>query len=822
MNNVTHIIHAAADLRLNASMEELRRINVHGTANIIKMAGDANKNHGIERFSHISTAYVAGCSKGKIEEDVLTDSNGFKSNYERSKYEGEYEVKNSGLPFTIFRPGMIVGDSSTGYIKTFNTIYVLLRLYLKGQLRLVPASRNLKINLVPVDYVADAVSTLTFNSNTSGMTFHLTAPLNSLPTAGELVEFVHEWTIKNLGYKQPTPIFIPGSLSPTIQKLLSNGSKGIGKAVSELSPYLEEDREFGLKNTEIFIGPYQLQWKEYLGELMKFAVYYGFFHRSERTVHEQILYRLNSKNWPVSCFDVVDGEYLELKPSEIKKEIYKTVNSLKSIGIKQGDRVAIAGFNSSRYLILDVAIGLIGAISVPIYYTSPVNEINEILEDSGSSAIFLGTQDLIDNSEEIETNSPIISFYTGSVENSSVLAWDAFLELVNMNQPVTGNLEMSAPVDFNDVATIRYTSGTTGKPAGVKFTHGNLRWMAEFIASMPPWKDRTHNISYLSFLPMNHVVEGILGTYSPYYAPASLELYFLQNFQDLEKTLPKVRPSIFFSVPRFYEKLWSKIHNNWLGNMYLNTGKGYLKHMLGKILKGSILKQAGLGACAQLIVGSAPISEELLKSFHELGIEVYNAYGLTEAPLVTINRLGSNKIGTVGKPLPQTELRLNDDAEIILHGPQVTSGYYNDPKRNKALFRDRWLLTGDYGHINPDGSLVITGRKKELIVNSYGKSVSPLKVEGLLKLIDKISEVILVGDKRPYIIALIWVEEKIEHEYLTNAIITVNSKLSNPEQIKKWVVLKNDLSIESGDLTANLKLKRGNILKKHEELVNLI
>jgi long-chain acyl-CoA synthetase len=579
VNNLTHIVHAAADLRLHASMEELRRINVHGTANIIKMAVDANKNHGIERFSHISTAYVAGCSKGKIEEDVLTDSNGFKSNYERSKYEGEYEVKNSGLPFTIFRPGMIVGDSSTGYIKTFNTIYVLLRLYLKGQLRLVPASRNLKINLVPVDYVADAVSILTFNSNTNGMTFHLTAPSNSLPTAGELVEFAHEWTIKNLGYKQPTPIFIPGSLSSTIQKLLSNGSKGIGKAVSELSPYLEEDREFGLKNTEIFIGPYQLQWKEYLGELMKFAVYYGFFHRSERTVHEQILYRLNSKNWPVSCFDVVDGEYLELKPSEIKKQIYKTINSLKSIGIKQGDRVAIAGFNSSRYLILDVAIGLIGAISVPIYYTSPVNEINEILEDSGSSAIFLGTQDLIDNSEEIETNSPIISFYTGSVKNSSVLAWDAFLELVYMNQPVTGNLEMSAPVDFNDVATIRYTSGTTGKPAGVKFTHGNLRWMAEFIASMPPWKDRTHNISYLSFLPMNHVVEGILGTYSPYYAPASLELYFLQNFQDLENTLPKVRPSIFFSVPRFYEKLWSKIQNNWLGNVPKHQQRSLKRHV---------------------------------------------------------------------------------------------------------------------------------------------------------------------------------------------------------------------------------------------------
>jgi long-chain acyl-CoA synthetase len=243
---------------------------------------------------------------------------------------------------------------------------------------------------------------------------------------------------------------------------------------------------------------------------------------------------------------------------------------------------------------------------------------------------------------------------------------------------------------------------------------------------------------------------------------------------------------------------------------------------MGKILKRSVLKQVGLDACAQLIVGSAPISEELLMSFHELGIEVHNAYGLTEAPLVTINKLGSNKIGTVGKPLPKTELRLKDDGEVILRGPQVTPGYYKDNIKNNLLIKDNWLLTGDYGYINQEGSLVITGRKKELIVNSYGKSVSPLKVEGLLKLIDKISEVMLVGDNKPYCIALIWVDENIEHEFLTNAIKNVNSKLSNPEQIKRWIVLKNDLSIESRDLTANLKLKRTNILTRHEKLVKLI
>ena len=822
VHNVTHIIHAAADLRLNASIDELKKINVQGTSNIIKIAVEANKNHGIERFSYISTAYVAGCKKGTVDEDSLTDQYGFKSNYERSKYEGECVVKNSDLPITIFRPGMIVGDSSSGYIKTFNTIYVLLRLYMKGKLRFVPVSSDLKINLVPVDYVADAISKLTFNMDTTGMTFHLTAPKNSLPTASELVDFVREWGMEKLGLKLPKAIFIPiGPLIP-IQNLFLNQNTGPGKAVNELSPYLTEDRDFLVNNSEKFLGKYQLNWRKFLDNLMNFAVYYGFYHRSVRTVHEQILFRLNSESLPVKYFDVVDGNYLQFQSSDLRNDIIKAVNALKSLGIKSGDKVAVAGFNSSRYLILDVAIGLTGAVNVPIYYTSPVNEINEIVEDCNARLIFLGTPELIDHANEIGINTPVISFHWELPASTYILSWDDFLNRGNEQQEGSDVNEISAPVDFNDIATIRYTSGTTGKPAGVKFTHGNLRWMAEFIASMPPWKDRTSNINYLSFLPMNHVVEGILGIYSPYYAPASLNIYFLQQFQDLEKTLSHVRPSIFFSVPRFYEKVWSKIQSNWLGNMYLNTNNDQLKYLMGKILKRSVLKQVGLDACAQLIVGSAPISEELLMSFHELGIEVHNAYGLTEAPLVTINKLGSNKIGTVGKPLPKTELRLKDDGEIILRGPQVTPGYYKDNIKNNLLIKDNWLLTGDYGYINQDGSLVITGRKKELIVNSYGKSVSPLKVEGLLKLIDKISEVMLVGDNKPYCIALIWVDENIEHEFLTNAIKNVNSKLSNPEQIKRWIVLKNDLSIESRDLTANLKLKRTNILTRHEKLVNLI
>lgn len=820
VENITHVIHTAADLQLNAPLENLRKFNVDGTLNVLKLAVKAHEHHKIQRFAHVSTAYVAGLQEGVINEDSLTDKYGFKSNYERSKYEGELAVKNSDLPTSIFRPGMIIGDSESGYIKTFNTIYVLLRLYLKGKLRILPVSDEFKINLVPVDYVTDAVSNLTFDDNAEGKTFHLTAPYNSLPTVKQLVDFVREWSLDNLDTNLPKPVFIPlSSLLPAMVKVF-NGNRGIGKTLRELAPYLNEKREFERSNIEEFMG-YTLDWRKFLPKILSYAVYNGFFHRSIRTVHEQVIFRLKSRSWPVNYYDIVGGKFISKNPNEIREEILKALNSLKQLGIARGDSVAIVGHNSTRYLSLDIAIGLLGAVSVPIYYTSPVEEINEILNDSDAKALFIGTSDLLYHSNEIDTHNHIISFCFDYKPDSSVITWENFLDL-GIENPLIEADDISAPVDFDDIATIRYTSGTTGKPAGVTFTHGNLRWMAEFVASMPPWKDRTQDVSYLSFLPMNHVVEGILGTYAPYYAPASLKLYFLEDFQDLAQTLTKVRPSIFFSVPRFYEKIWSILQQSWLGNMYLNMNPGPFKTVLGRWLKGTLLKKAGLDECAQLIVGSAPVSEELLKGFHELGIEVYNAYGLTEAPLVTINRLGSNRIGTVGEPLPLTHLRIGGDGEVIVHGPQVTPGYYNDSNRNKQLIKDNWLSTGDYGYITSDGSLVITGRKKELIVNSYGKSISPLKIEGMLKLLNGIGEVMVVGDEKPYCIALMWMDHDVDPADLSRGIKDANSKLSNPEKIKRWIILKNDLSIDGGDLTASLKLKRNNILKRHENLINMV
>lgn len=545
-------------------------------------------------------------------------------------------------------------------------------------------------------------------------------------------------------------------------------------------------------------------------------------HRSDRTVHEQIFFRLKSRSRPVTYHDVADGKVVIRTAAEVRRDMLAAAGALRALGINSGDRVALVGLNSTRYLTVDMAIGLVGAVSVPLYYTSPPEEIDKILKASGSRLLLVGMPQLLQRLEEFAGELPIISFCRGPLPEGlsrKVIPWEEFLALGAENEEFT-----TSPIGFDDIATLRYTSGTTGQPKGVVFKHDNLRWMAESLASLPPWKARNSKIFYLSFLPMNHVVEGILATYSPYYAPAPLEIYFLEDFHDLQQTLSKVRPTVFFSVPRFYEKVWDSLLESKIGQRYLASQEGPIKELLRRLLRFGLLKKAGLDRCAQLIAGSAPASEDLLKSFHELGIEVHNAYGLTEAPLITINRLGANRIGTVGEPLPMTQVSIAEDGEVIVRGPQVTAGYFDEGV--KPPFKDGWLLTGDLGYLTDESSLVIYGRKKELIITSYGKNIHPTKIEAMLRDIPGVSEAMLVGNGKPYCAALLWLSdrhfEEISTQVIDCAIETMNTHLSHPEQVKRWAVLANDLSIEDGDLTANLKLKREIIAQKRSSVMKAL
>ncbi|EKF86656.1 AMP-binding protein [Methanobacterium formicicum] len=838
---LTHIIHTVADLRLHAPLEDLRKTNVEGTRNLLKLAVQAQENGIFKRFSHLSTAYVAGKREGLILEDpefipkvnfneaneanvnqineVTTD---FWSNYEESKYEAEQAVLKSGVPYSIFRPGMVVGDSETGDIKTFNTVYALFKLYLNGKLRFIPTSSNLTLNMVPVDYVAHAVGNLTFNREAEGKTFHLTAPQETLPTISQLLEQVRIWAQDKLDLKLPQPIFIP--VAPLIQRISARSSRpqsGILNTLFTLAPYLNEKHTFSRDNINNFLGDYNLKWEEYLPHILEYAVYHGFFHRSERTVHEQVLYRLGSRSYPVKYYDITPDGVQEKSAAKMREDIISSYNSLKESGVGRGDRVALVGLNSTRYLTLEVAIGLLGAVSVPLYYTSPPKEIENILKTSKAKILFVGTPHLMKRLSELDISLEMISFCRESQSiPSGIVSWSEFLKKGKDHQKIKNNSLIQAPVDFGDLATIRYTSGTTGTPKGVTFNQEHLRWMAESMASLPPWKDRNREVRYLSFLPMNHVVEGILGTFSPYYAPAPLKIYFLEDFGDLASALPQAKPTIFFSVPRFYEKLWSQLKNSFMGSHYIHLKPGIRKKILKPVMKRLFLGKAGLDHCSQLIVGSATSSQHLILDYHSLGVEIHNAYGLTEAPLVTLNRRGANRIGTVGEPLPETNIIIARDGEVLVKGPQVTPGYFESdvtpPKKGG------WLQSGDIGFITPEGSLVITGRKKELIINSYGKSIDPLRIEALLRNAPGTSEVMLVGEGKPYLIALIWVEDDYDPLEIERTIHKINQDLSHPEQVKRWGILPNDLSIDGGDLTANMKLKREIITQRYQDVIDAL
>jgi long-chain acyl-CoA synthetase len=498
----------------------------------------------------------------------------------------------------------------------------------------------------------------------------------------------------------------------------------------------------------------------------------------------------------------------------VREEALRAAAALRAMGIRKGDRVALVGHNSTRMLTLDVAIGLLGAVSVPLYYTSPPAEIDGILSDSQARLLLVGAPSILARLDEIASAIPVVSFCRSAPAEGlrrPIIAWEDFL--------ARGDGEAvapQAPVDFGDLATLRYTSGTTGRPKGVPFHHGNLRFMAESTVSLMPWRARTRRIAMLSFLPMSHVVEGILTTYGPYYAPAPLDLTFLEDFRALAKTLPRARPTFFFSVPRFYEKLWSEVLETPVLRRIARGRGGPVGNLLRRVAGRIVLRRAGLDRCAQLLVGSAPARADVLDGLGRLGIHVHNAYGLTEAPLVTLSRLGRNRRGTVGEPLPRTEVRIAPDGEILVRGPQVTPEILHHGL--DLGVHGGWLSTGDLGSLDEAGHLVISGRKKELIVTAYGKNVCPEKVEALLRRVPAVREAVLVGEGEPYCAGLLWLEDPSLGEEglraIDRAVEALNADLSHPERVKVWILLPYDLSIEGGELTANLKLRRREIVSR--------
>ncbi len=818
IHDVDYIIHAAALIGIRHTRKQFWDVNVAGTEHVLDFAERIQSDHPLKRFSHVSTAYVAGARSGRIMEDSLVKSD-FSSLYEQSKFEGERLVEQvmDRIPVSVFRPGQIVGDSKTGWVKSFNTLYYPLKLYMKQQTRTFPIRKSMRVNMVPVDYVARSVVRITYDDGAAGKTFHLTAPPSMQPTVGELIGAVRDWAEENLSVRLRRPLFVPvpflGRMGRS-RNMSGRGSteKSVLTNMLALAPYFSEDKTFDTTNTERFMGAYDLDWRDYLPRLLDYAARRNFLDDNGRTVFEQVRFCLNRKHTSLAYYDVTADGVRESSAASVDERIERTLRALQALGIGPGSRVALSGINSVAYFVLDVAIGLSGAVSVPLYYTTPADDLDELLRKSGACCFFIGDARILSQTGRMTFGGKMISFVEDAPlpsDDPRMMSWGQFLALGKTRDAVP------VQVSYRDIATIRYTSGTTGNSKSVAFTHYQLRWMAETMTSLLSFESRSKHTTYLSFLPMSHVVEGILGTYAPYYLGAPLSLYFLNDFGKLAETLPEVRPTIFFSVPRFYEKVWDQLAQNRWGSLYVSTESALLKGILRPVLRRSLLRRAGLDRCDQLIVGSAPVSRRLLEDFRELGVEIHNAYGLTEAPLITLNRFGDNDITTVGSALPDTDVTLADDGEVLVSGPQVAAEY--DGRTSPRLH------TGDLGDVTANDHLRILGRKKEILINSYGKNINLQNVETLLKDIPGISEAMLVGEERPYCIALLWPEDDQpvpDEDALASAVRSVNENLCHPEQVKRYALMSGALKIATGELTPNLKLRRNNIVEIHRQTID--
>lgn len=804
--HITHAIHSAAETSLKKTRDELWTINVTGTENIISAIREL---FGAEcRFAYISTAYVAGQQRGTITEEQPL-GNKFFSQYEESKASAEQAVRQSGLQWTIMRPGMIIGNSKTGFTRNFNTIYYVLKLMLQGKTSILPVSRNQTVNIIPVDFVARDIIQILQTNDTVGKTFHLTLPNDQLPKVGELVDATRKWAAENLNVNIGSPRYMPLPWLRTIGGLFNASNsrrRNIFSNLLSLMPYFHDDHIFDRSNTDAFTTTSYSRWQEWIAPMLEFACRHNFMQITSRSIFEQAMVRRESHHYPITYYNICAHETVEVTGPEMNHLVMSIVSVLQSLQAKPGDRIAVTGINCTDHAAIDCAIGLLGCVSVPIYYTAPADEVTDLLQRSGSTIFFVGDNRMMEQLANTELGIPVITFANAPATPGTQSLQFLINSTSTLSKLSSSSQRNSLPCGegWGEVlSTIRYTSGTTGDPKGVMFSFDQLKWMGEVLTNLLPWKDRNREMRYLSFLPMSHVVEGILAAYAPYCMLCKVKFYYLNDFPMLTKALPQVRPTVFFSIPRFYEKLWEQIEHNPLGLRYLSMKDGWQRRFVAAILRKVVLRKAGLDRCSQLIVGSAPMSEELLLKFRNLGIEIHNAYGQTEAPLITINRLGDNTIPSIGTPLPDTIVTTADDGELLVQGPQVAMGYYN---LQSDTFANGVLHTGDLGAVDADNHVFIRGRKKDMLITSYGKNINCSKIEQRLTDIDCVTNAVLIGEQRPYCGALLWVEGNTDH--LQESIDKMNATLSHPEQIKKWSIMTRPLSIKTGELAPNLKVRR--------------
>jgi long-chain acyl-CoA synthetase len=522
--------------------------------------------------------------------------------------------------------------------------------------------------------------------------------------------------------------------------------------------------------------------------------------------------------------------------------------ALRGWGVGRGDRIAILSENRAEWTVADFASLLLGAVTVPVYATLTAEQTEYILQDSGARIIFVSTETQAQKVLSIRKQTSIEKIVVmDAVEVAGVvrmqeLAPDGEQTLPQLDPQMEASARAITP---DDLATIIYTSGTTGTPKGVMLTHGNMA--SNLNCSLADFPARGDDLS-ISFLPLSHVTARHVDFAMLY---RGITLAHLPVVTQLPKALLEVKPTYFVAVPRVYEKIHFQTEQKALGfpnsafyRWALSVGRDHQAEVLAgqtpsthawrlanRLLYSKVREGMG-GRIDTFVSGGAPLGRELAEWYAAISIRIHEGYGLTEtSPVIAVNTPRLHRIGTVGKPLPNVEVRIADDGEVLVRGPSVFKQYWNKPKETQEAFVDGWFKTGDIGYLDKEGFLSITDRKKDLIKTSGGKFIAPQPIENSLKHNALVAEAVVLGEKRKFPSVLIapnfpfleeWargreLEFKSRMELVSmpevralyeGIVGEVNQNLARFEKLKRVIVVSDEFSAEDGTLTASMKLRR--------------
>ena len=567
----------------------------------------------------------------------------------------------------------------------------------------------------------------------------------------------------------------------------------------------------------------------------------------------------------------VGGKYTAISSRSLADQVRQVALGLQELGIKRGDRVAILSENRPEWAVADYAALTSGLTDVPLYPTLPAEQLPYLLNDSGVVAIFVSTPEQAAKFAQVKPECPgirhVIGFGTSPRpgETTTLEQVRATGQAVDTPARAEQYRAQALAVKPDEVATLIYTAGTTGAPKGVMLTHDNLYSNVVAGAAAIPFGG---NDVCLSFLPLSHSFARMADNYLMFHTGTSIA--YAESIDTVPFNLSEVRPTLVLSVPRLFEKMYARVLDNALSggtlkkNIFFWTRgvaerwadeklagrqpRGLLafQYAIAQKLVFSKLKARTGGRLRYFVSGGAPLAPEINKFFYAAGLVILEGYGLTEtSPVISVNTPGNYRIGTVGKPIPGVEVKLADDGEILSRGPHIMKGYYNHPDATaQAIDKDGWFYTGDIGVIE-DGFIRITDRKKDIIVTAGGKNIAPQPIENTAKTNKYVSQAVMIGDRRKFPVMLIvpnwdnlekWA--KLQNIIWTDraqllAMPTIRKKmdkevfgalhgLAHFEMPKKLALLEHDFSIERGELTPKLSVKRKVVDKQYKSVIDAL